>query len=166
MDQVVHFRGTISWPRFRRAQWAHLGARWAFLFVFPVAMTAYAYFSSGGLSLQTLVVVIVVASAFVAFMLAYSVFAWRRVYARSPLLHKALVGSVSRDRFVVENDSGRTELTWDQFVRIREGKDFVLLYQAPNLFNIIAREFFDSDAAWETARRFAMSADAFHQVER
>jgi hypothetical protein len=113
------------------------------------------------------VVVIILLSAFVPLMLALYVFVWRRTYAKSPYLHKPLSGSVSRDRFVIEGATGRSDLTWDQFVRIREDKDFLLLYQAPNLFSILPRDFFESDADWEAARRFAMrtSADAIDRLD-
>jgi hypothetical protein len=96
----------------------------------------------------------------VPLMLAFYVFAWRRTYAKSPYLHQPLSGSVSRDRFVIEGVTGRSDLTWDQFVRIREDRDFLLLYQAPNLFSILPREFFESDTDWETACRFAMRDSA------
>ena len=155
MEQTIGFKGTVSWQRFKSAQWKHGGARWLVLFLFPVGMTTYVWFTAVRLPAATWVLVCIVSAAFVPVMLAFNWLAWRRTYAKSPYLQQQLFGSVSRDRFVIEGVTGRTEMAWDQFVRVREGRDFLLLYQAPNLFNILAREFFESDDAWETARRFA-----------
>ena len=155
MEPPIPYRGTVSWQLFKRAQWRHVGARWLFLFVFPVFMTATAYLSSGPMPMGILILVVIAATAFVPFMLGFMVLQWRRTYRQSPLLHTPLAGSVSPDKFVAEGVTGRTEMTWSQFVRIRDADDVVLLYQSPNVFMMLAREFFESDAAWETARSFA-----------
>jgi hypothetical protein len=68
----------------------------------------------------------------VPFMLGFMVLQWRRTYRQSPLLHAPLAGSVSPDKFVAEGVTGRTEMTWSQFVRIRDADDVVLLYQSPD----------------------------------
>jgi len=155
MDLVVPYRGTVSWQRFKDAQWKHLGRGWLTLLLFPVAMTSYAFLTIETLSDAMWVFVLVVSFCWVPFMLALILRGWRRTYAKSPYLHKPLVGSVSSETFIAEGVTGRTEMRWDQFVRIRHGKDFLLLYHSPQLFNVLAREFFESDAAWETARGFA-----------
>jgi hypothetical protein len=77
------------------------------------------------------------------------------MYKETPFLHQPLAGSVSLEKFVVESVSGRTELTWNQFVRVRDGQDVLLLYYGPYQFNILAREFFESDSDWDTARGLA-----------
>ena len=156
MDQTVRFSGTISWARFKRAQWKHVGHRWLILLMFPVVMTAYVPWMVGTPSIGAWVLVMVIALTFVPLMIALNLLGWRRTYAKSPYLHQSLTGSVSLDKFIVEGPTGRVEMTWDQFVRIKDGDDCVLLYHAPNLFNILAREFFESDDAWKTARAFAM----------
>jgi hypothetical protein len=146
---------------FKRAQWTHLGFGWLTLCAFPVAMTAWAfYYRAGDVSVGMAVLLFLVASAFVPFMLAFIVWGWRRAHANSPIFQDPFIGSVSEDRFALEAETGRTDMTWDRFIGRREGKDVVLLYQAPNLFNILAREFFESDADWETARRFTMRVPA------
>ena len=158
MEQKIQFRGVVSWPVFKRAQWTHLGARWLILLMFPAIMTAWAVFNARSLSLGTVVLLFAVASVFIPLMLAFTVRGWRRTYAKSPILHDPLVGWISQDRFFIEGSTGRSEMTWDRFVRIREGKGVILLYQGPNLFNILAREFFESDPDWDSARRLTASA--------
>ncbi len=154
MDQVVPFHGTISWSLFRRAQWTHVGRRWLILCLFPVIMIVWAWWSAGSLGSRW-AIVIACAFAYVPIMIVSSLFTWRRTYRKTPFLHQPLAGTVSLEKFVVEGVTGRSELTWNQFVRIRDGEDLVLLYYGPHQFNIIAREFFKSDADWETARGLA-----------
>jgi hypothetical protein len=157
MDQIVSFTGTVSWPLFKRAQWTHVGRRWLLLLLFPVIMTAYAWWAPGTFG-SSWAMVFAAAFVWVPMMIASSLFTWRRTYTKTPFLHQRLTGSVSSQRLVVEAETGRTDITWNQFVRIRDGKDFLLLYHGPYQFNILAREFFESDADWETARRFATRA--------
>ena len=158
METTIDFKGTVSWSRFKSAQWTHLGRQWMVLLFFPVAMTAFGWsgWSSGPeLSVAMLPLIFLISCSFVPLMLAYYVMMWRRTYARSPYLQQPLFGSVSPDRLVMEGVTGRTEMTWNQFVRVREGKGVILLYQGPSQFLILAREFFESDQLWETACRFA-----------
>jgi hypothetical protein len=159
MDQVVPFHGTVSWPLFRRAQLKHVGRRWLILFMFPVIMIAWAWWTAGTLG-SAWAMVFAGAFAYVPIMIIFSVFGWRRMYKKTPLLHQPLAGTVSSDKFVAESVTGRTEMTWNQFVRIKDGKDLILLYYGPHQFNVLAREFFESDAAWETARNVAMRGSA------
>jgi hypothetical protein len=128
--------------------------------MFPTIMTAWAFFTIPTLSAGRLVLTFVVGSVFVPLMLALVPLAWRRTYAKSPLLRDPLVGWISQDRLVVEGATGRTDLTLDRVIRVREGKGAILLYQGPGLFNVIAREFFETDADWDTARRLTASASA------
>lgn len=156
MEPVVSFKGTVTWKQFRRAQFKHVGIRWLFLFLWPVVMTVYVFLMLETLLIMSLIVVFIVSCNFVPLMLGFMILQWRRTYTKSPYLHQPLVGSVSSDTLVVEGVTGRTEMRWNQFVQIKDGKDFILLYHAPNLFNILACEFFESDAAWEITRKFAM----------
>lgn len=158
MSEVVRFRGVVSWEQFKRAQWKHMGRRWLVLLTYPAAMMAWAFSTGAVRPAATWILLIITTSAFVPAMLAFNLFAWRRTYVKSPYLHKPLFGSVSSDRFEMEGATGRSDLTWDQFVRVREGKGFLLLYPAPNLYFILPREFFECDTDWETARRYARRA--------
>jgi preprotein translocase subunit YajC len=155
MDTTIDFKGTVSWSRFKSAQWTHFGTRWMVLLLFPVAMTAYYWATGTELSVAMWLLIFLVSCTFVPLMLAFYVMMWRRTYAQSPYLQHQLFGSVSPDKLVIEGVTGRTEMTWNQFVRVREGKGVILLYQGPHLFVVLAREFFESDDAWETTQRFA-----------
>src|SRR5690242_1267690 len=154
MEQIVPFHGTVSWPLFKRAQWKHVGRRWLIVVMFPVVMAAYSWWTAGTLGSKW-AIVFVCAFAYVPIMIVSSLFTWRRMYKETPFLHQLLAGSVSLEKFVLETTTGRTEMTWNQFVRIRDGEDVLLLYHEPQQFNILAREFFESDADWDTARGLA-----------
>jgi len=158
MNQIVRFHGTISWQLFKRPQWKHLGRRLLILLLFPLLMTGYTYWTQG--TLTSMLVALVISSLWVPMMLVVSLFIWRRMYMKTPSLHQQLAGSVSSEKFILEAVTGRTEMTWSQFVRIRDCKDFLLLYHGPYQFNILAREFFESDATWETARSVALRDSA------
>lgn len=43
-------------------------------------------------------------------------------------------------------------MPWRMFVRARLDDKTILVYQAPNLFNLLPRSLFRSDEAWERAR--------------
>jgi YcxB-like protein len=126
------------------------------LLMFPVLMTVLD-FQAGTLSPVRVAVILVVGAVLASLLLAFSVWGWSRAYAQSPLLREPLEGSIAQDRFVVHGASGRTDMAWDRFVRVRQGKGVILLYQGPNVFNMLAREFFESEADWDSARRLTAS---------
>jgi hypothetical protein len=157
MVERIEYFGIVSWRQFWRAQLKHIGWRWSILLVFPVAMTIFTAFMphDATLGARAYLPSFVVSCIFVPLMLGMWALQWRRMYIKSPYLHEPLKGVVSADEFVAEASTGRTEMPWSRFTKIKEGKDFVLLYHSPYLFSILAREFFASDAEWQAAKAFA-----------
>ena len=160
MTGPIAYAGVVDWRLFRRAQMKHVGWRWAFLLLFPVLMLAFAAFSLTGAPFSIYLEVFGGALIFVPLMLAFSFFHWRRIFTKSPYLRDAISGSVSDEKFVAQGPTGTTEIPWSRFVKMKDGGDFLLCYHSPVLFNILARQFFQSDQAWEEAKRIALRSQA------
>lgn len=160
MEDAIPYSGTFSWTLFERAQWRHLGSRWLFFLLIPVLMTAYAYLTSPTLPIVTWLTLLAVSIASIPVIRSALRRQWRRMYENSPYLLDPISGFVSAETFIAESATGKTEMPWTRFVRVREGEDFLLLYPSPYMFHILAREFFVTDQAWEAARVFVLRGAA------
>ncbi|MBV9495037.1 MAG: YcxB family protein [Acidobacteria bacterium] len=76
----------------------------------------------------------------------------RSALRANPLLREPFRGTATDERFVLESAHGRIDLDWAGFHQAIDGPDLVLLYTAPQQFQILAPRFFASDADWRELR--------------
>ena len=153
----IDYSGTISRELFVRSQRLHAGSARIFLSVVLVL---------AGLLLLSLAILnapmsvllpFVMAGALVPLLLILQRWQWQRLFKRSPYLHEPIEGVVSEQGLHIANSRGRSDLPWTLITKYKETSDLILLYQAPNMFGIVAKEFFDDDVDWQGAR------DLIHQ---
>lgn len=91
------------------------------------------------------VVLIVVA------LLAYSLITGpRKVLKSGKLLQEPITGRVTETGVHLETPHSRSDFPWDVFFKARIGPDLVLLYHSIQVCNAFPREFFASDADWQS----------------
>lgn len=156
MSDAVRFEGTISREIFFRAQQLHLKRRIAVARILAisaiVAGIALVQRDGSEMSAYTL------AACGVTILVLFALGPVRsaRQYDRSPYMHESFRGTVSPASYVVESIVGSAAIPWSKFVKAAAGDDIVLLYRGPNIFNIMAKEFFVSADDWQRARSIAL----------
>jgi YcxB-like protein len=150
----IDYRGTVTRPLFVKCQWLHLGWRSLILLAFPavfIVLIAIGWNQSGSAPFAKRIEAVAITFLWPVFMLAFFYWQWLRVYKRSPYLREPLWGSVSEEGLEVHGANGDSKLPWNLFIKQRRSKNLILLYQSPVMFNILAREFFASEEAWQSA---------------
>jgi hypothetical protein len=156
MGEAIQYRGRITKQLFLRAHRLNIASHWRaavlILFLFPVVMGFWAF--AGSWSVNPWVVTIG-SFAFVPVMAAFQYFAlyfqWGRVYRNLPFLAESFEGEISNAHFTVSGANGTSDLLWPAFTKARHSRDLILLYQSPGAFNILSRNFFESDNDWQRA---------------
>lgn len=153
MTDPIEFAGVISMEDFVRAQRLHYRST----FVWGVRITLAAIVAAiagvlavGGPWLGAAVFVATIL-LLVALVPWTNRWAWRRMYRRQPGLHERLEGVLGEDGIRYR---GTLEgfVPWRLFVRARMDHRTILVYQAPNLFNLLQRSLFQSDEDWRRAQ--------------
>ena len=146
----VKYEGFITQELFAKAQHLHVGKWRLLLWLFPVLMTVWSLvFLQDSL---TSVLVFGVSCLFPVVLSRISARQWRRIHRESPYLQEPVNATLTDEgiEFLTATSSG--VLPWSRFIKMKESDDLVLLYQAPNLFNIVPKEFFASPQQWADAR--------------
>lgn len=78
----------------------------------------------------------------------------RRQFRTSKLLSAPVTGSATDQSLSMSTSSSTGEITWDSFHQALVSKDVILLYQSANVFHILPREFFQSEAQWQELQAF------------
>ncbi len=159
MTDPIPYRGMVSRGLFMRAQRLHAGRRWALgLLVFPavfIIVIAFGWYGSDQMSIGTKLAAIGVSFLWPAlmypFMLGVSWRRWSRVFRASPYLKFPMIGTLTDEGIEWQMDTSGGRVPWDRFIKRKEADGFVLLYQSPVMFTILARDFFDGDTAWQSA---------------
>src|SRR5437764_8424275 len=142
-----------------RAQWIAFGLRGALILLgFPavfVVLLALGWNGSGAAPLAKKIQAIGITLLWPPAMLAFFYLQWSWVYSRSPYLKSAIRGTVSGEAVEVLATNGISKISWPLFVKMRESRNTLLLYQSPVIYNIIAREFFASEEEWATVKSVA-----------
>jgi hypothetical protein len=76
---------------------------------------------------------------------------WRWLYRKSGYLSGSVEGELSERGVTLRFPNARSDLSWKLFEKAVHSSDVVLLYQSPISFNILSREFFDSESDWKRA---------------
>lgn len=74
---------------------------------------------------------------------------FRKIYRESKLLHDPFEWEFSDQGLVCKSVKGEARLSWDDFLKWREGKDLILLYQNRALMNILPKRGFESPESLE-----------------
>lgn len=77
--------------------------------------------------------------------------ALRHLYRQHPLLAVPHEGSLSEQGFHVRSEIGENEIPWRYFRRVKADSKVMLLYTAPNLFQVIPRSFFENEEQFAQA---------------
>jgi YcxB-like protein len=79
----------------------------------------------------------------------------KRAFATDRFLGEPFVGEADAQGMRIESEHGHADLPWTLMHKVALFPDMVIVYQAGNLFRILAREFFSDDESWQTFRGFA-----------
>ena len=153
MENSIRFHGIISRPLYLRAQALHVGHRRLALLLFPAAFAVLIWAGARELPVWAKALTTIIACAFVPLMALFQRWHWQRLYTRTPYLLDPMSGDVSERGLRVESATGNSEVPWERFVKYKMRDDLILLYQGPNIFNVVAREFFASADDWAGAQR-------------
>lgn len=77
--------------------------------------------------------------------------------------HNNLHGVISEETITINSEKLQIELQWTRFVDYEMDKDFLLLYQGPNHFNIFVRSMFSNQAEWEKFATIAKEKTALNK---
>ena len=153
METSIPFHGTISRALFLRAQALHVGYRRLAFLIFPAAFAIMMWAGASAIPISVKVLATAIACAFVPLMAFLQRRQWQRLFTRTPYLADPIRGDVSEWGLRVESSMGKSEVPWERFVKYKMNDDLVLLYQGPNIFNLVAGEFFTTADDWAQARR-------------
>jgi hypothetical protein len=154
--EPIPFRGSITRELFLRAQRLHAGRRRLILWAFPGIFLILIALGWNGMDRAPLAVkaeALVLTFLFPILMMLFQRWQWGRQYMKSPLLQEPIWGAVSEEQLELHGAHGDSRLPWSLFVKRKQVPGLVLLYQSPYAFNLLARELFVDDAAWEAALR-------------
>ncbi len=70
---------------------------------------------------------------------------WKKTYREYKLIKEPFEWGFAEDKILSKTERGEAFLEWDVFIKWREGKKFILLYQASNMMNIIPKDGFESE---------------------
>jgi hypothetical protein len=149
----IQYGGLIYPELFAKAQRLHAG-KWRLVapWFFPVAMTAVMSTQNSEVSIFVLAIVFVIGCVFPLIFWRWTERQWRSVHRRSPYLSEDINCTVTDLGIEFTSSAAAGLIKWASFIKVKELPDLLLLYQAPNLFNIVPREFFASTADWEYTR--------------
>lgn len=158
MNDAIHFEGTVSPDIFCEAQRLHT-RRSSIIFVLGMsaaaALIGITNWISGDVNVISVAILVCgVSSLLIHFGLRQ--FRWRRMYERTPYLRDKIYGTISRESYLAGSAVGSSDVPWSKFVKVLYDDDIVLLYRGPNLFHVMAQEFFASADDWRTARSIAL----------
>jgi hypothetical protein len=152
-EPAIAFEGTISEGLFVRAQSLYGGRRRLLLPLFAAAFTGVIWVSFWEIGLLTKVLATVAAFALVPLIPVIQRRQWKRLYNRTPYLLEPIRGEVSEWGLRAEGSMGKSEVPWPKFVKYKIDDRVILLYQGPNIFHLIAAEFFATRDDWIKARQ-------------
>jgi hypothetical protein len=152
-ETSIRFHGIISRPLYLRTQALHIGHRRLALLIFPAAFAIMIWGGAPELPLWAKALLTIIACAFVPLMALLQRWQWQRLFKRTPYLSDPISGDVSERGLRVESTTGNSEVPWERFVKYKMQEGLILLYQGPNIFNVVAREFFASAEDWAKAQR-------------
>lgn len=155
-DRKITFEGAITFEQYRRGMSLHhgrlfRGLTWTVVAVLVglallVATAGLLLGESPGLPLG-----IMGFAGFFVLMLALFDWSLRRAWKTHKLLGEPVRGSFSDEGFAMESELGKGLIPWDRFYQWSGSPEALLVYQSTRLFHILPREFFDTDADWNSA---------------
>ena len=151
-DSAISFQGTISEQLFLRAQKLHIG-RGRLLLPLLFGAVILGIWMMPGLPFLSKVLGTVGYIVVLPLVPVMQRRPWKRLYDRSPYLLEPIRGEPSEWGLRSEGSMGKSEIPWSKFVKYKIDDRTVLLYQAPNLFHVIAEEFFATTDDWIRVRR-------------
>ncbi len=154
MIESVEFKGTITFDIFASAQRIFTGRKWLSLVVIPLMIIGFALPSCQSSLEKTMLLTLSPLSIPLLYIAQKR--KWRYYYKNSPYLKEPLCGIVSANSFAIQDNAGKSETPWSRFTKCKARKDIVLLYLGPNVFKIIAKEFFATREDWENARQIVI----------
>jgi YcxB-like protein len=149
----IAFEGTVSEPLFLRAQSLYAGRRRLLFVLFAAAFTVGIWVTFSELPFLSKVLATVAAVSFVPLLPVIQRRQWKRLYNRTPYLLDPIRGEVSEWGLRAEGSMGKSEVPWPKFVKYEMDDGLILLYQGPNVFQLIAAEFFATRDDWIEARK-------------
>jgi hypothetical protein len=151
-DSAISFQGTISERLFLRAQKLHIG-RGRLLLPLLFGAVILGIWIMPELPFLAKVLGTIGYVAVLALLPVIQRRQLKRLYNRSPYLLVPIRGELSEWGLRSEGSMGKSEIPWSKFVKYKINDRTVLLYQAPNLFHVIAEEFFATTDDWIRVRR-------------
>lgn len=149
----ICYKGTISLEIFLRSQRLHAGSVRLSLFLVLVFIgLVFIGFAVAGGAPVAVFLAGVLAVVLVPLVLGLQRWQWRRLFKRSPYLREAIEGLVSEQGLRVQSSLGTGDFPWTLFTKYRETSDLILLYVAPNMFSIVAKELFGGEGDWQRTR--------------
>jgi hypothetical protein len=153
MRPPIELEGLISAEDYVRAQRLH--HRSGFAWVIRIVLVVMILGIAGLLAVNgAFLGATAVASVLLLFAVAPWVdpWRWRRMYRRQPGLHEPVRGELGDEGIGYRSPFGEGLLPWRFVVKARMDDRTILVYQAPNLFNLLPRGLFASDDEWRRAR--------------
>jgi hypothetical protein len=153
-DMEISFTGQITQQDYLRAQSLHRRRSTALLivggvlFVLIVLSFVVTSVSEPALFWSSLPVVAILAIIFAASWWLPRLQAVRH-WRNSKALQNPMSGTITSQAINFTGTYSEGSTSWEAYVKYKRSPDMVLLYLAPNLFNIFPRAFFESDADWK-----------------
>jgi hypothetical protein len=157
-DDTIPWSGVISWPLFWGAQWRHAGRRWWVWLFLPVFMTVTSWWWRESETVSDYAEVFFTFLWMVPLMIGMSVFQWWRMFAKTPQFKTPISGTISPSGFTAVGAAGRTEMTWQQFLKVKHSGDFLFLFVTSYSFQLLHRQFFGSEQDWQSAKELALAS--------
>jgi hypothetical protein len=152
------YEGFISKDIFLRAQYLHIGSRRFIVFFFPVGFSIFIWTVLMPQS-SFFAKILATAASFIFVPLMFLIQRWQltQLYKKTPYFQESFRGVVSEQGIAGESSAGQVNLVWQKIIKHKKTDDLILLYQAPNLFNIVAKEFFATSEDWDNVRQLFFS---------
>jgi hypothetical protein len=157
----LQITGTYTIKDLEAAAWVHIRLRRSFailgLLLIAVALfiLGYAFFSSRPTSLGWGLWVLVAGLLYIVLFLCFGIpFNARRMYKQRKDLQRECTFSVSELGLHFSTEGMAGTKPWTDYLSWKEGKDTVLIYIADNLYQMIPKRFFTSDADLQAFRQY------------
>jgi hypothetical protein len=148
------YEGLMSKDLFLRAQYLHMSWRRYIVFLFP-PFFSFVYFAlmTPKASILAKILVTAVSCLFIPLMFLLQRRQLISLYKKTSYFKDVFKVVISEQGISGDSAMGHSNLGWDRFIKQKEREDFLLLYYAPNLFIIVAKEFFATPEDWNNARQ-------------
>jgi YcxB-like protein len=157
----LQITGTFTIEDIKSAAWVHIRPRQSFaimgllLVASALSVLGLAFFSGLATKSSWTFWVLVVALLYIVLFLCFGIpFNARRMYKQRKDLQRECTFSVSEEGLHFSTEGMAGTKPWTDYLRWKEGKDVILIYMSDDLYQMMPKRFFASDADMQAFREY------------